>query len=91
MVVNRMMRFQISAFLDRVEDSAQLQRLMHFMNAVTEDRILQLSVALAVASLWFALALGDVRFLVFLLAAVVAIRRFRRLERDIAPDNDDWL
>jgi hypothetical protein len=86
-----MMRFDIDAFLDRVEGSARLQRLTHFMNAVTEDRILQLSVALAVASLWFALALGDVRFLVLLLAAVVAVRRFRRLERDVAPDSDDWL
>jgi hypothetical protein len=86
-----MMRFDIDAFLDRVESSARLQRLTHFMNAVTEDRILQLSVALAVASVWFALALGDVRFLVLLLAAVVAIRRFRRLERDVAPDSDDWL
>jgi hypothetical protein len=86
-----MMRFDIDALLDRVEGSARLQRLTHFMNAVTEDRILQLSVALAVASLWFALALGDVRFLVLLLAAVVAIRRFRRLERDVAPDSDDWL
>jgi hypothetical protein len=84
-----MMRFD--ALLDRVEGSARLQRLTHFMHAVTEDRILQLSVALAVASLWFALALGDVRFLVLLLAAVVAIRRFRRLERDVAPDGDDWL
>jgi hypothetical protein len=44
-----------------------------------------------VASLWFALAFADGRFLVLFLAAVVAVRRFRRLERDFAPEDDDWL
>jgi hypothetical protein len=86
-----MTRFEIDAFLDRLEDSARVQRLAHFMQAVTEDRILQLSVALAVASLWFALAFGDGRFLVLFPAAVVAVRRFHRLERDLAPEDDDWL
>ena len=88
---SRMTRFEIDAFLDRLEDSARVQRLAHFMHAVTEDRILQLSVGLVVASLWFALAFADGRFLVLFLAAVVAVRRFRRLERDFAPEDDDWL
>jgi hypothetical protein len=86
-----MTRFEIDAFLDRLEDSARVQRLAHFMHAVTEDRILQLSVGLVVASLWFALAFADGRFLVLFLAAVVAVHRFRRLERDFAPEDDDWL
>ncbi len=91
-----MTRFRIGAFLDRVErraaDAPWVHRLMHFMHAVTEDRILQASVAIATASLWFTVAFGDGRFLVLLPAAVVAIRRFRRLERDFAPDDDDdWL
>jgi len=86
-----MTRFEIDAFLDRLEDSARVQRLAHFMHVVTEDRILQLSVGLVVASLWFALAFADGRFLVLFLAAVVAVRRFRRLERDFAPEDDDWL
>ena len=86
-----MTRFEIDAFLDRLEDSARVQRLAHFMHVVTEDRILQLSVGLVVASLWFALAFTDGRFLVLFLAAVVAVRRFRRLERDFAPEDDDWL
>jgi hypothetical protein len=51
---------------------------------------LQASLAATVASLWFALALGDWRFLVLLPAAVPAVRRFRRLERDAVQD-DDWL
>jgi len=88
---SRMTRFEIDAFLDRLEDSARVQRLAHFMHVVTEDRILQLSVGLVVASLWFALAFADGRFLVLFLAAVVAVRRFRRLERDFAPEDDDWL
>jgi hypothetical protein len=90
-----MTRLEIEAFLDRVErraeNAAWVQRLMRFMHAVTEDRILQVSLAVAVASLWFTLAFGDGRFLVLLPVAVVAIRRFRRLERDFAPDDDDWL
>lgn len=91
-----MTRFEIDAFLDRVERRAEgaawMQRLMHFAHAVTEDRVLQLSTAVAVASLWLALAFGDYRFLVPLLAAaVVTIRRFRGLEGDVVPDDDDWL
>jgi len=92
-----MTRFRIDAFLDRVErrvaDAPRTQRLMHFMQAITEDRILQASVAIAAASLWFTLAFGDGRFLVLLPAAVIAIQRFRRLERDFVPDDDDddWL
>jgi hypothetical protein len=86
-----MTRFEIDAFLDRLEDSPRVQRLAHFMHVVTEDRILQLSVGLAIASLWFALAFADGRFLVLFLAAVVAVLRFRRLERDFAPEDDDWL
>jgi hypothetical protein len=91
-----MTRLRISAFLDRAErrvaDAPQAQRLMHFMQAITEDRILQASVAVAAASLWFTLAFGDLRFLVLLPAAVVAIRRFRRLEREfVSDDDDDWL
>jgi len=91
-----MTRFRIGAFLDRVErrvaDAPRAQRLMHFMQAITEDHILQASVATAGASLWFTLAFGDGRFLVLLPAAVIAIQRFRRLERDFVPDDDDdWL
>ena len=51
---------------------------MHFMQAITEDRILQASVAIAGASLWFTLAFGDGRFLVLLPAAIIAVQRFRR-------------
>jgi hypothetical protein len=87
----RMTRFEIDAFLDRLEDSPRVQRLAYFMHAVTEDRILQLSISLAVASLWFALAFADGRFLVLFPVVVVAVRRFRRLERNFAPDDDDWL
>jgi len=46
---------------------------------------------LVVAALWFALALDDARFLLLLAAAGVAIRRFRQLERDFVPDDDDLL
>ena len=88
-----MTRSRIGAFLDRVErraaDAPWVQRLMHFMQAVTEDRILQASVAIAAASLWFTVAFGDGRFLVLLPAAIVAVQRFRQLERDFAPDDDD--
>jgi hypothetical protein len=50
------------------------------------------SVAVAVASLWLTVAFGDGRFLLLLPAAVIAVRRFRRLERDFAPDDDDeWF
>lgn len=90
-----MTRFRVSGYLDQVErraaDEPRVQRLMHFMQAITEDRILQASVAIAAASLWFTLAFGDVRFLVLLPAAIIAVRRFRRLERDHAPDDDDWI
>jgi len=93
---SRMTRFRIGAFFDRVERRAaaepRVERLMHFMQAITEDHILQASVATAGASLWFTLAFGDGRFLVLLPAAVIAIQRFRRLERDFVPDDDDdWL
>jgi len=87
-----MTRFELDVFLDRVENAASVQRLMLFTHAVTEDRILQLSVAVVVASLWFTLAFGDARFLALLLATVVAVWRFRQLERDFVPDDDDdWL
>jgi hypothetical protein len=57
----------------------------------TGDHILQASVAVTAASLWFTLAFVDARFLVLLPAAVIAVRRFRRLERAVAPDEDeDW-
>lgn len=67
------------------------QRLLQFAQAVTEDRTLQVAVGLAVASLWLALALDDVRFLVLLAAAGVAVRRFKQLERDFVPDDDELL
>ena len=67
------------------------QRLLHFAHAVTEDRLLQVSVGLAAASLWLALALDDVRFLVLLAAAGVAAKRFREIERAGVPDDDDLL
>ena len=91
-----MTRLRIAAFFDRVErqaaDTPRAQRLMLFMQAITEDRILQASVAVAAASLWFTLAFGDGRFLVLLPAAVIAFKRFRRLERDFVPEeDDDWL
>ena len=84
-----MTRFDIADLERRAEDAVWMQRLMHFMRAVTEDRVLQASLAVTVASLWFTLALGDRRFLVLLPAAVLAVRRFRRLERDALQD-DDW-
>ena len=68
-----------------------MQRLTRFAQETTHDRVLQLSVALVVAALWFALALDDARFLLLLAAAGVAIRRFRQLERDFVPDDDDLL
>jgi len=90
-----MTRFAIDALLDRVERRAEntgwVQRLMLFAQAVTEDRILQLSLAAAGASLCLTLAFGDGRFLVLLPAAAVAVRRFRRLERELAPGDDDWI
>jgi hypothetical protein len=91
-----MTRLRIGTFFDpvdpRAEDAPWVHRLTHFMNAVTEDRILQVSIAIAVASLWLAVAFGDGRFLVLLPAAVVAVRRFRRLEREVVPDDeDDWI
>ena len=88
-----MTRFSLGGFLDpverRAEDAQWVRRLAHFMNAVTEDRILQVSLALAAASLWLTVAFGDGRFLVLLPAGVVAVRRFRRLEREFVPDDDD--
>jgi hypothetical protein len=65
------------------------QRLSHFAQRVTEDRTLQVAVAIAVSSLWLTLALDDVRFLVLLLAGGVAIHRFQQLERDVVPDDDE--
>ena len=85
-----MTRFDIAELERRAEDAVWMQRLTYFMRAVTEDRLLQASLAATVASLWFALALGDWRFLVLLPAAVPAVRRFRRLEPDAVQD-DDWL
>ena len=90
-----MTRLEIGALFDRVEsrveEASWAQRLMHFMPALTEDHILQASVAVTAASLWFTLAFVDARFLVLLPAAVIAVRRFRRLERAVAPDEDeDW-
>jgi hypothetical protein len=67
------------------------QRLLDFAHAVTEDRTLQVAVGLAVASLWLALALDDLRFLVLLAAAGIAVHRFKQLERDFVPDDDDLL
>jgi hypothetical protein len=67
------------------------QRLNHFAQVLTEDRTLQVAVGLAVASLWLALALDDLRFLVLLAAAGVAVRRFRELEREPTPDDDDLI
>jgi hypothetical protein len=93
----RMTRLRIGGFLDPVEPGAEdapwVHRLTHFMNAVTEDHILQASIAVAAASLWLTVAFGDARFLVLLPAAVVAVRRFRRLEREFVPDDDedDWI
>jgi hypothetical protein len=88
-----MTRLEIGAFFDRVEsrvaDASWAQRLMYFMQALTEDHVLQASVAVAAASLWFTLAFVDARFLVLLPAAVIAVRRFRQLEREVAPDEDD--
>jgi hypothetical protein len=66
-------------------------QLRRFAQAATEDRVLQGSVVVVVASLWFSLAFGDVRFLVLLAAAGVAVRRFRQLEREFVPDDDDLL
>src|SRR5689334_20673832 len=74
-----MTRFDIADLERRAEDAPWVQRLVHFMHAVTDDRVLQVSLAAAVASLWCTLAFGDVRFLVLLPAAVVAARRFKRL------------
>lgn len=85
-----MTRLDIADLERRAADAQWMQRLTYFMHAVTEDRLLQVSLAAAVASLWFTLAFGDVRFLVLLPAAVVAVRRFRRLERESVQD-DDWL
>jgi L-asparagine transporter-like permease len=73
------------------EDAVWAQRLLQFAHAVTEDRLLQVAVAVAVASLWFSLAFGDPRFLVLLAAAGVAVRRFHQLERDFVPEDDDLL
>ncbi len=88
-----MTRTGIGAFLDRVErqvgEATWARRLTHFMQALTEDHILQASVAVAATSLWFTLAFGDGRFLVLLPAAIIAVRRFRRLERDFAVDDED--
>jgi hypothetical protein len=67
------------------------QRLLDFAHAVTEDRTLQVAVGLAAASLWLALALDDVRFLVLFAAVGVAVKRFREIERDGVPDDDDLL
>ena len=91
-----MTRLRIAASLDRAERwaaaSPRVGRLTHFMQAITEDHILQASVAIAGASLWFTLAFGDARFLVLLPAAIIAVKRFRILERRIVPDDeDDWL
>src|SRR6266487_4208211 len=63
----------------------RVQRLRRFAQETVQDRVLQVSVGLVVASLWFALALDDARFLVLLPGVGVAIRRFRQLERDFVP------
>ena len=83
-------RFDIAELERRAADAPWMQRLTYFMHAVTEDRPLQAALAAAIASLCFTLAFGDMRFLVLLPAAYVALRRFRRLEREAVQD-DDWL
>ena len=75
----------------RAEGSTWMNRVSVFMQAVTEDRVMQLSLGLAFAALWLTLALGDFTFLLLLPAAVVAVRRFRRLEQSFTPHDDDWL
>ena len=86
---------QIGAFFDRAErrvaDEPRMKRLMYLMQTITEDRILQGSAGDAGASLCLTLAFGDGRFLVLLPAAIIAVQRFRQLERDFDPDDDDWL
>lgn len=88
-----MTSLRIDAFLDRLErrvgEASWAQRLMHFMQALTEDTILQASVAVAAASLLLTLASGDGRFLVLLPAAIIAFRRFKLLEQAVVPDDDD--
>ena len=90
-----MTHIDMNALLDRAERRAEgttwMKRLTLFMQAVTEDRVMQLSLGLAFASLWLTLAFGDFTFLLLLPAAIVAVRRFRRLEQTFAPHDDDWL
>jgi hypothetical protein len=90
-----MSRFEVDVSLDRVErwaaNAGSVQRLTRFMRAVTEDRMLQVSGAVSVASLWLAFAFGDPRFLVLLLTAGLSVWRYRRLEQRATPDEDDWL
>ena len=85
-----MKRFALADLERRAADASWVRRLTLLMRAVTEDRLLQLALAATLASLWFTLAFGDVRFLAALPTAVVAVRRFRRLERDAVQD-DDWF
>jgi hypothetical protein len=89
------MRSAIAALFDGAERRAQdvpwVRRLLFVVPLLTEDRILQLSVAAVLASLWLTLALADVRFLVLLPAAVVVVKRVRRLEREAAAaDDTEW-
>jgi hypothetical protein len=90
-----MTRFRFGGYLDRAErrfaDAPRMKRLMYLMQTITEDRILQGSAGVAGASLCLTLAFGDARFLVLLPAAIIAVQRFRLLERDFDPDDDDWL
>ena len=90
-----MTHIDMNALLDRAERRAEgatwMKRVTLFMQAVTEDRVMQLSLGLAFASLWLTLAFGDFTFLLLLPAAIVAVKRFRRLEQTLAPHDDDWL
>jgi hypothetical protein len=88
-----MTRSAVNSLLDRVERRAEgvawVESLVCFVEAATEDRVLQLSLLVTGTSLWCTLALGEWRFLLLSPAALIAARRFRQLEQETAED-EDW-
>jgi predicted signal transduction protein with EAL and GGDEF domain len=61
------------------------ERFTAFLRSASADRVIRLSTAVALASLWLTVALGDPSFLIILVATVPAVLWWRR-RRDRAGD-----
>jgi len=68
-------------------DGARGERIEAFLRSAYTDRVLRLSGAVLVTSLWLTMAFGDPSFLIILLASVPGVWWWRRrLSREDAGD-----